>query len=249
MSPTIEIKELTLDVSNNCLGRNINALVTAFEFMTSIHTLNISSNALGMKGLTRLLTSLVKNDSISSLKLDNNFAGNPSECIEFISTLENFIQKRSSLRSLSIGGGSTHVPAKQMTTLLESIALDGGSLEELIIAGNMLGDSLSPSISNVLEKNGKLKSIDVDRNQFTINAYQSILLSLHHNHSLVHLAFPSVDFERAIGMLSTTKKASLFTVMHKIQMILDENDQFHNQEPAVKQLNTRWEFLNKDKHK
>ncbi|GAM22368.1 hypothetical protein SAMD00019534_055430 [Acytostelium subglobosum LB1] len=217
------IEDLTLNLSHNGLGKNVNFMVTAFEFVSVIKSLDITSNGIGMRGLTRLLEALRKNDSIEVLKLDNNFVGTSSEGTEFFTELMNFLQKKPSLKTLSLAGSSScHIPGRLINNFLTQMVTNT-TIEHLNISGHSAGDSAAPALGNLLENNITLKCLDIDRNHFTVNAFQAILLSLHDNRSLVHIPFPSSDFEKAIAMLSSSKKPTLFNTMHKIQMILEEN--------------------------
>ncbi|KYQ96831.1 leucine-rich repeat-containing protein (LRR) [Tieghemostelium lacteum] len=228
ISKNLKIKQMSLYLANNYLGKNINSLVNAFEFLSNLHTLDLSCNAIGYKGLTRTLDSLRKNEFIHTVKLDQNFSGSPNEGLEFIYELKNFLTKKPSVKSLSLGGsGSTStISAPLMTQFLDFLCTNV-TLEELQINGNYLGDSMATSIANLMESNPVLKSLELDKNNFTINAFQTFLLSLQNNHHLVNIPFPTHDFEKAYSSLpSVQKKSLLFTVLLRIQNILNENGQW-----------------------
>eukprot|EP01132_Coremiostelium_polycephalum_P007911 gene7911-9737_t len=223
ISKNIKLKEISLFIPNNSIGKVVNTLVTSFKYLSTLHSLDVSNNGLGFKGLSRLLDALEKNERIYSLKLDNNFVGPYNEGIEFINELKSFISKKPSLKKLSIVGGSQTINDKLMGQFLEYLAFKNATLEQLNISSNLLGDQTVPFVADLLEHNPAIKSLEFDRNSFTINAFQSILLSIQNNHSLVNLQFPSHDFERSLSMLPPHRKPQLFTIFHKIQNILQEN--------------------------
>ncbi|EGG19569.1 leucine-rich repeat-containing protein [Cavenderia fasciculata] len=210
----------TMDLSKNKLEKaEIEEINSLLSRSNGLEVFNLSGCNINNEEY-----SLRRNENIKILKLDANFSGSPNEGIEFISEVKSFLSTKKSLTTLSLAGcQSNHLTQALLKPLFMYLEQEENSLECLNIGSNMLGDLASVDIANMLEKNDRLKSLEVDNNLFTINAYQTIMLALQNNRSLVNFSFPSVDFERAISMLPTNKKCLLFSVIHKIQAILEEN--------------------------
>ncbi|KAM9980236.1 hypothetical protein ACTFIZ_006474 [Dictyostelium cf. discoideum] len=223
------IKHLDLNVSHNQISKSPSIFVSALEFLTMVNSLNLSHIPITYKTLIRVVDSIrIYCKNIRELILDACFSHSSDKShdgIDFINELKQFLRERESLKSLSIGGdNSNYLSSKLVIPLIEYLTNENGTLEQLNIQYSHLGDSVMPYIANLLEHNSTLKSLSFDRNYFTINSFQTLLLSLQNNHTLLNIPFPSYDFEKNLITLPTAQKKSLlFSLLYRIQSILEEN--------------------------
>ncbi|KAN0029145.1 hypothetical protein ACTFIV_011020 [Dictyostelium citrinum] len=231
------IKYLDLNVSHNQISKSPSIFVSALEFLTMVNSLNLSHIPITYKTLVRVVDSIrIYCKNIRELILDACFPHSNDKShdgIEFINELKQFLRERESLKSLSIGGdNSNFLSPKLVIPLVEYLTNENGTLEQLNIQYSHLGDSVIPYIANLFERNSTLKSLSLDRNSFTINSFQTLLLSLQNNHTLLNIPFPSYDFEKILITLPTSQKKSLlFNLLYRIQSILEENGSWRIHDP------------------
>ena len=92
-------------------------------------------------------------------------------------------------------------------------------LQHLDISGNMMGDSGARLLAKALQINTRLRTINLDRNQISLQGYTDITYALNSNYAMRHIPFPTFDLQSAIK----TQPDRVDAIIHRMQELLQRN--------------------------
>ena len=92
-------------------------------------------------------------------------------------------------------------------------------LQHLDITGNLMGDSGARLLAKALQINTRLRTINLDRNQISLQGYTDITYALNSNYAMRHIPFPTFDLQSAIK----TQPERVDAIIHRMQELLQRN--------------------------
>ncbi|XP_061500359.1 F-actin-uncapping protein LRRC16A isoform X2 [Anopheles gambiae] len=182
---------LYLDLSGNSLGsQGAHVLESCIHGVRVLACLDISDNNMDYE-LANVLTAIGKNPSIRSLYMSKCFTGMKLKHIGTVmDSLVNLIQKEDfQLQELVLAENRLKTDLHNFINALGS----NQHLQMLDITGNLMGDIGARLLAKALQINNKLKTIALDRNNFTLQGYADIVYALENNFSVRNMPFPLHD--------------------------------------------------------
>jgi Ran GTPase-activating protein (RanGAP) involved in mRNA processing and transport len=185
-----------LNVSNNAISdQGMGALSQVLaETATSLTTLNVSSNGLGINGARSVAVLLEKLPGLTAVDLGyNKIAGMTEDgdgCFDDygVMWLADAIQQSTSLRFLNLSGNEINNGGSGMEFL--GSALLGSSITALSLADNSLElNGGAEQLAAVLKNTHVLTSINIAGNDFDVKCAQVLATALRRNTSLTKLTF------------------------------------------------------------
>jgi Ran GTPase-activating protein (RanGAP) involved in mRNA processing and transport len=206
------LKELYLDISRNNIGaEGALTLVDVFKYGQCIKALNIADNNLGEKGTVEIIRSLPV--TLERLILDRNFT-NRAETLEFTAALGSWVATHPNCSVLSIqGDGRSKIIGTALTKFFVDLAKNG-SLEELDITANSMGDHAFSDLCRSLRSNDGLKSIRCDKNGISYSGYRAFVYMLKSNKTLSYLEPPTRDQQSLQDKTGDLFSETIFEINH-----------------------------------
>lgn len=202
--PVDALKELMLGISSNMHLKDLHLNIAGNDFqqqgslniestIANIHnisSLDISNNNLD-QGLATLLPWIKTNRSLKHLSIGRNFEHlKPKQLPDVLERVVQLIQDEDcDLKSLSLADSKLKHHISAIINALGS----NGSLTELDISGNLMGDFGARMLSKALQINNKLKTILWDKNGTTAQGFEDIADALEKNYTMKKLPTPVND--------------------------------------------------------
>ncbi|XP_052059897.1 F-actin-uncapping protein LRRC16A-like isoform X6 [Mytilus californianus] len=202
--PVDALKELMLGISSNMHLTNLHLNVAGNDFQQSgsmniestianihnIASLDISNNNLD-QGLATLLPWIKTNKSLKRLSIGRNFEHVKQKQLPTV--LDGIVQliqdEDCDLESLSLADSKL----KHHISLVINALGSNGSLTELDISGNQMGDFGARMLSKALQINNKLKTIIWDKNGVTSQGFEDVADALEKNFTMKKMPTPVND--------------------------------------------------------
>ena len=158
-----------LDLSFNSLRmEGILSLSEAFEYNTSVLTLNLRRNELtddgeSVAGIVKLARALEKNYGITDLDLADNNLTDYLGKMEGVAAIAAMLEKNETLKILKL---NNNVLGSQGAALLSDCIVSNTSLTSLNLASNSLGSKGARSIASILQRGSlkKIQELDLSHN-------------------------------------------------------------------------------------
>ena len=247
--PVEALKDLMLGISSNMHLTNLHLNIAGNDFqqqgslnientianIQNISSLDISNNNLDL-GLVTLLPWIRMSKSLKHLSLGRNFSLLKSKT-QLKAALEGVVQliedEDCNIESLSLADSKLKYNVESVINAVGS----NGSLTELDISGNYMGDLGARWLSKTLQINNKLKTIIWDRNGTTFQGFEDIAEALEKNYTLKKMPVPLNDI---CGQQKHPERTE--AAIQKIEALLQRN---HSPQkfPSEHFVKIQWSYL------
>ena len=199
----------TLYLSHNSIGvEGVTSLSQALAVNTSLTTLHLSHNSIGDEGATSLSQALAVNTSLTTLHLSHNSIGD-----EGVTSLSQALAVNTSLTTLDLSHNSIGVEG--VTSLSQALAVNT-SLTTLDLSWNYIGDEGATSLSQALAVNTSLTTLDLSGNFISDEGATSLSQALAVNTSLttLNLSGNSIGDEGATSLSQALAVNTFLTTLY-----------------------------------
>ena len=183
-----------------------------YIFANLICTHYISEN-----DMSGVIQGIARNKSIISLNLSRNMTNVKSK--HFPTITEAIVQllqdEETAVQKLNLCDCKLKAELGNVINALGS----NQCLQHLDITGNLMGDSGARLLAKALQINTRLRTINLDRNQISLQGYTDITYALNSNYAMRHIPFPTFDLQSAIK----TQPERVDAIIHRMQELLQRN--------------------------
>ena len=186
--------------------------INYYIFENLICTHYISEN-----DMSGVIQGIARNKSIISLNLSRNMTNVKSK--HFPTITEAIVQllqdEETAVQKLNLCDCKLKAELGNVINALGS----NQCLQHLDITGNLMGDSGARLLAKALQINTRLRTINLDRNQISLQGYTDITYALNSNYAMRHIPFPTFDLQSAIK----TQPERVDAIIHRMQELLQRN--------------------------
>ena len=203
----------TLDLSGNCIGVSEGACLSqALAVNSSLTNLDLSENRIGDSGAASLSKALKVNSSLTNLNLSENRIGYSGAA-----SLSQALAVNSSLTNLDLHGNS--IGDSGAASLSQALAVNS-SLTNLDLSLNSIGDSGAASLSQALAVNSSLTNLNLSGNSIGDSGAVSLSQALAVNSSLTNLDL-SLNFIDDSGAASLSQALAFNSSLTNLDLSLN----------------------------
>ena len=167
--------------------------------------------------MSGVIQGIARNKSIISLNLSRNMTNVKSK--HFPTITEAIVQllqdEETAVQKLNLCDCKLKAELGNVINALGS----NQCLQHLDITGNLMGDSGARLLAKALQINTRLRTINLDRNQISLQGYTDITYALNSNYAMRHIPFPTFDLQSAIK----TQPERVDAIIHRMQELLQRN--------------------------
>lgn len=229
-----------LDLSYNKFGPTVaDRFERSFKSTSSsIYSLDLGYNLMSLEGITDLLKNLHSFTGLRTLVLDCNVAsGMFTRVTDIGHALAGFVALCPTLESLSIRGDRKNSLKGGLAPLFEYLN-DNTTLQELQVDRNEFTDDAFYSFSELVKKNKTLTSLSADSNDWTLRTLHDLANALNENSTLVGKSLIPMSDVREMFQESAKMATAVRELVLEMENKLLENEKKSSRFAPAPKANT-----------
>eukprot|EP01117_Protostelium_nocturnum_P010332 TRINITY_DN3712_c0_g1_i1.p1 TRINITY_DN3712_c0_g1~~TRINITY_DN3712_c0_g1_i1.p1 ORF type:complete len:806 (+),score=283.36 TRINITY_DN3712_c0_g1_i1:99-2516(+) len=222
--PPNQHRKMRLNLQGNIVSGWEVVAKSLSELVYGIEWLDLSGMRLRAKGVAKILPILTERcKGLTRLNIGKNLVSSSESPLMFEAVVE-YLQKNPQLKRLAIGSDHLSPSHKDGIAILFEYLDQNSTLEDLDISENYLGDRIFLRLVQSLKVNKGLKTIRIEKNNLSFNAYLSLKHCLEKNNStLEEVPWPRHDYRQAYKPLNKVRRLRFVHIMQDITTLLQRN--------------------------